>query len=222
MIKAVIFDMYETLITLYNSPNYFGPHMAKDAGIPVDKFKEIWSPMEGDRSIGKISLEEILELILRKHDCYSEELLNKLVEKRVWAKAECFKHLHEEIIPMLQALKDKNIKIGLISNCFSEEAKLIRESSLFPFFDCAMLSYEQGMKKPDERIYLNCMKNLDVMPEECLYVGDGGSGELEAARELGMKAVQAVWYLKKGTDQPTGRKPEFEQIETPLQVLNYI
>ena len=222
MIKAVIFDMYETLITLYNSPNYFGPHMAKDAGIPVEKFKEIWSPMEGDRSIGKISLEEILELILRKNDCYSEELLNKLVEKRVWAKAECFKHLHEEIIPMLQALKEQGIKIGLISNCFSEEAKLIRESILFPFFDAAMLSYEQGVKKPDEEIYKRCMKELQVEPKECLYVGDGGSHELEAANGLGLRALQAVWYLKDGTDQPTGRKEEFEQVEKPLDILKYI
>lgn len=222
MIKAVIFDMYETLITLYNSPNYFGPHMAKDAGIPVEKFKEIWSPMEGDRSIGKISLEEILELILRKNNCYSEELLNKLVEKRVWAKAECFKHLHEEIIPMLQALKEQGIKIGLISNCFSEEAKLIRESILFSFFDAAMLSYEQGVKKPDEEIYKRCMKELQVEPKECLYIGDGGSNELEAANGLGLRALQAVWYLKDGTDQPTGRKEEFEQVEKPLDILKYI
>ena len=222
MIKAVIFDMYETLITLYNSPNYFGPHMAKDAGIPVEKFKEIWSPMEGDRSIGKISLEEILELILRKNNCYSEELLNKLVEKRVWAKAECFKHLHEEIIPMLQALKEQGIKIGLISNCFSEEAKLIRESILFSFFDAAMLSYEQGVKKPDEEIYKRCMKELQVEPKECLYIGDGGSHELEAANGLGLRALQAVWYLKDGTDQPTGRKEEFEQVEKPLDILKHI
>ena len=222
MIKAVIFDMYETLITLYNSPNYFGPHMAKDAGIPVDKFKEIWSPMEGDRSIGKISLEEILELILRKNDCYSEELLNTLVEKRVWAKAECFKHLDNEIIPMLQGLKEQGIKIGLISNCFSEEAKLIRESILFPFFDAVMLSYEQGVKKPDEEIYKRCMKELQAEPEECFYVGDGGSNELEAAQQLGLKAIQAVWYLKEGTNQPTGRKEGFERAERPLDILEYI
>ena len=222
MIKAVIFDMYETLITLYNSPNYFGPHMAADAGIPVEKFKKIWSPMEGDRSIGKISLEEILALILKKNNCYSEELLEKLVEKRIWAKAECFKHLNPEIIPTLEALKRNNIKIGLISNCFSEEAKLIRESNLYPFFDAVMLSYEQGVKKPDEEIYRRCVKELGVLPNECLYVGDGGSTELEAADKLGMKAVQAVWYLKEGTNQPVGRKKEFEQVERPLDILKYI
>ena len=33
MIKAVIFDMYETLITQYNNPQYFGRHIAMVADI---------------------------------------------------------------------------------------------------------------------------------------------------------------------------------------------
>ena len=32
MIKAVIFDMYETLVTLFSGTPYFGDGMAKDAG----------------------------------------------------------------------------------------------------------------------------------------------------------------------------------------------
>lgn len=35
MIRAVIFDMFETLITLYESPIYFGSQIAEDVGIPV-------------------------------------------------------------------------------------------------------------------------------------------------------------------------------------------
>lgn len=40
MIKAVIFDMYETLITLFESPLYFGTQMAFDAGIAEEKFQK--------------------------------------------------------------------------------------------------------------------------------------------------------------------------------------
>ena len=58
--------------------------------------------------------------------------------------------------------------------------------------------------------------------EERLYVGDGGSGELEAAKMVGMKVVQAVWYLKEGRNQPSKRKAEFDNIETPLDILDYI
>ena len=222
MIKAVIFDMYETLITHYKSPLYFGAHMAKDAEIPKEKFFPLWRGLDYERTIGKLTLEELLERILRENDCYSKALLNELVAKRVATKEECFKYLHTEIVPMLTQLKERGLLVGLISNCYAEEAKVIRESELFPFFDRAYLSCEQGVAKPDVEIFERCMRDLDVKPEECLYIGDGGSRELETATALGMKAVQAVWYLQKGSTQPSKRLVNFLQAETPLEVLNYL
>ena len=61
-----------------------------------------------------------------------------------------------------------------------------------------------------------------VQPEECLYVGDGGSKELETAQELGMKAVQATWYFKEGTSQPVGRMKEFEEAKCPMDVVGFL
>lgn len=218
MIRAVIFDMFETLITHYQSPLYFGAQMAEDAGIPVDKFQSLWHPTEDDRSVGKVTFEDVITMILRENHCYSEALLKKIVEKRIAAKEECFRQLHPEIIPMLSALKEKGYFVGLISNCFSEEAYVIRRSVLFPYFDAVFLSCEQGIQKPDEEIFRRCLEALFINAEECLYVGDGGSYELETAKKLGMKAVQAVWYLKEGTTQPVKRKDDFLQIERPLDL----
>ena len=220
MIKAVIFDMYETLITLYESPLYFGTQMALDAGIEEDKFQKLWSAAEEDRTIGKITLEEILEKILKENDCYSESKIEYIVRKRIKCKEEAFEHLHAEILPMLRSLKEKGILIGLISNCFSEESLVIRKSILYSFFDAVCLSFDEGMQKPDQAIFYRCLEKLNVQADECLYVGDGGSCELEAAQMIGMKAVQAVWYLKEGTNQPSKRKEEFENVETPLDILN--
>lgn len=66
------------------------------------------------------------------------------------------------------------------------------------------------------------MAELSVKAEECLYVGDGGSYELETAVGLGMTAAQAVWYFKEGILQPSQRKQDFFQLESPLEVLNYL
>lgn len=222
MTRAIIFDMFETLITHYNSPLYFGWQMAEDAGVDTEKFLMRWRGLEADRTIGKISLEQTLEKILADLGGYSEELVEKIAAKRVATCESCFQTLHPEILPMLAGLKEKGYRIGLISNCFSEEAKVIRRSVLFSYFDAVCLSYELGMKKPDEAIYRACMEKLSVKPEECVYVGDGGSYELETARRLGMKAVQAVWYLKEGTFQPTGRMQEFEQMDSPMQLIEYV
>ena len=222
MTKAVIFDMYETLITHYNSPLYFGAEMAQDAGIPKEKFFTLWRGLDHERTVGRLELEELLSRILGENECFSEELLNKLVAKRVAVKEECFRHLHTEIIPLLSQLKEQGLLVGLISNCYAEEAKVIRKSELFPFFDGAYLSCELGLAKPDVEIFERCMKELNVKPEECLYVGDGGSRELEVATALGMKAVQAVWYLQEGSTQPSRRLVNFLQAETPLEVLKYL
>lgn len=44
----------------------------------------------------------------------------------------------------------------------------------------------------------------------------------EVAEKIGMRAVQAVWYLRDGIGQPIGRKAGFLQMETPMQVLDEI
>ena len=214
MIKAVIFDMYETLITHYDSPLYFGTQMAFDAGIVEEEFLKTWRAEEENRTVGKITLEQLLERILRENNSFSEEKMNYILNKRVSCKEETFKHLHTEIIPMLSALKEKGILIGLISNCFSEEAMVIKKSILYPFFE--------GIQKPNPAIFKRCIDKLGVKANKCLYVGDGGSNELEAAEALGMKAVQAVWYFKEGTNQPAQRKKDFEHVENPIDIINFI
>ena len=206
MIKAVIFDMYETLITLFDSPLYFGTQMASDAGIAEERFQETWRAEEKNRTTGKITLEELLEKILRENNCFSEEKMNYILKKRIWCKEEAFEHLHIEIIPMLRALKKEGIMIGLISNCFSEESMVIKKSILYPFFDAVCLSFDEGIQKPDPAIFERCIERLGV----------------EAAQRLGMQVVQAVWYLKEGINQPAQRKTDFEHIEKPMDIIELI
>lgn len=228
MIKVVIFDMYETLITHFQSPLYFGVQMALDARIAEHRFRALWEATEYDRTIGKLTFEAALETVLRESGHYSEKLFCSMVQKRIQTKEECFNHLHKGIIPLLRSLKENGTLIGLISNCFSEEAAVIRRSVLFSYFDAVCMSYEQGVKKPDVQIYERCLEKLSVCAneffhaEECLYVGDGGSFELETAEKIGMHAAQAVWYLRDGVGQPVGRKAGFLQLEMPMQVLDEI
>ena len=222
MMKAVIFDMFETLITHYNSPVYFGTQMAMDAGIPAEEFLPMWRSTEQERTLGIYTVDEVVADILKQTSRYGEELVNLIVDKRKNVTKNCFQNLHPEILPMLNALKKQRIKIGLISNCFSEEAQEIRESILFSYFDAVCLSYEEGVRKPDEVIYHRCLSRLGLQMDECIYVGDGGSFELETARKLGMHAFQAAWYLKEGTNQPSKRKADFVHLETPLELLNYL
>ncbi len=214
--------MYETLVTLFECPGYFSAEMAGDAGIPVADFQREWVSYETDRTTGKITFEEALESVLKDFGTYSDERFRKIVEKRTQFCREAYHHLHPQIIPLLEGLKARGVKIGLISNCYSEESPVIKGSVLFPYFDVACLSFDEGIRKPEPEIFKRCLERLCVNPEDCLYVGDGGSNELAAAKEYGMRPVQAVWYLKDGTRQPAKRMPEFEGAAMPMELLEWI
>lgn len=222
-IRAVIFDMYETLVTQFCSPLYYGAQIAQDLGLTPEVFLPGWRSTEEARATGKKTFEEVITQLLHAHGIYTPQRHQRVVEKRIAIQADCFSHLHPQILTMLVELKEKEIKIGLITNCFSEEAKLIRDSKLYPFFDVPCLSYEMGIRKPDPAIYRRCMEELGIPAENCLYVGDGGSQELETARELGMQAVQAVWYRRSDFENyQAAIRPDFAQIAEPMELLTLI
>lgn len=222
-IQAVIFDMYETLVTQFESQLYYGTQIAQDLGLHPEKFLPGWRATEEARATGKLTFEEVIEKLLREHGLYTPERFQKVVDKRFAIQADCFQHLHPGILPMLWALKEQGIRIGLITNCFSEEAKLIRESGLFPLFDAPCLSWEMGGRKPNPAIYRACLEKLGIPAEHCLYVGDGGSQELETARSLGMQAVQATWYRKADFERlQAAIRPDFLQISEPMELLSLV
>lgn len=219
MIKAAIFDMFETLVTHFESPVYMAKQICEDIGITEPRFREIWDTTDEDRTLGKKTLEEVIEAVLRENSCYSTELFELIVEKRKQSKIECFNHIHPEIIPMLTTIKEMNIKIGLITNCYFEERDVIQSSVLYDYFDVVCMSCELGLSKPDVAIFQKCIQALEVAPAECLYIGDGGSFELETSQAIGMYPIQAAWYLKEGANQPAKRRIEFTQAESPMDIV---
>lgn len=215
MKRAVIFDMFETLVTQSATPPYFAAQMASDAGVSEDAFRALWAPSEEARTLGTLTVEAALEDVLRDLGQYSPDLLHTIAQRRREAKRAAFDALHPEILPLLRALRERGVLIGLLTNCYSEEAAVIRESVLFPFFDAPLLSCEAGLMKPDRAFFHKCLDALSVEPAQCLYVGDGGSQELPAARDLGLTALRACWY--RDSDGET-----FPRLQTPLEILGYL
>lgn len=109
-------------------------------------------------------------MIMQENNCYSEDVYNKVIDKRIAAKEACFSQ----------------------------------------------------RKKPDEEIFIRCLSELNLSPEECIYVGDGGSNELEAAKLMQMQPLQATWYLKGDNQYQMKRLDEFEQLNTPSDLFDYI
>ncbi|MBR1650528.1 MAG: HAD-IA family hydrolase [Lachnospiraceae bacterium] len=224
MIKAVIFDMFETLVSLFEGRTYFGENIAADVGADVTAFRKEWHLIEDDRTIGKYTIEEGLELVLKNLGIYSKEKVETAARKRREALEDTFSGIPKETFEMLDELKRRNIKICLITNTFSDEKDFIRSSGLFPYFDEAIISYEEGIRKPDPEIFRRMLERLDLRAEECLYVGDGGSRELYAARDAGMHPVQCTWFQSMAFEPhiPCRVLDEFDHADTQKDIFRYL
>ncbi len=220
--KAVIFDMFETLITEWGHEKYTKRKMCSDLGMEQELFNLYWAEKENDRYIGKINFIDSILYVCQK--CSKEidaSTLSFMSDKRIKTKSACFDCVHPDVYRLLDDLKSAGLKLAIISNCSSEEVQVIRESKIYQYFDEVILSYEAGMQKPDRNIYEEAVKRLGVKADECLYVGDGGSNELEGAKAAGLKAIQAKWY----TNQHPYKRADiagFLAAENPLDILGYI
>ena len=217
--KAVIFDLFETLITEWGHKKYTKSEMCADLDIEREAFDVFWKEKGSDRYLGNISFEDSLLYVFEKCGKPVEKaVLTQVIDERIRTKAECFDHIDPDVFLLLRQLREMGLKTAIISNCSSEEVKVLKESELYKYFDEVILSYEVHMKKPDVCIYEETLKRLSLDANECLFVGDGGSNELEGAKNAGIRAVQAKWY----TDQfPVKREniEGFQVAEKPMDIV---
>ena len=194
MIKAVIFDMFETLVSLFEGRTYFSEDIAADLGVEHMTFRKAWHQTEEQRTRGIYTIEQAAEMVLEDLGVYSKEAVKLIANKRLENLQDTFSADLTPSLKMLKKLKERGYRTGLISNCYSDECRMIQNSVLYPYIDVPILSYECGICKPDEQVFSLCCEKLEVDPKQCLFVGDGGSNELFAARAFGMQAIQALYY----------------------------
>ncbi len=108
---------------------------------------------------------------------------------RIWALHKDTE-LRPEAVPTLTALRRAGLRTAVVSDCTHELPAVLPRLPVAPLLDACVFSVEVGMCKPDPAIYAEACRRLGVRPQECLYVGDGGSHELTGADEVGMTAVR--------------------------------
>jgi len=221
--KAVIFDLFETLITEWGKPKYTTRKIADDLNIDYPTFRKEWSSLHTDMYSGRLSsTTQVYKRILDNLGITRDEnLLADVTKRRDSCKKACFENIDPRIIDMLEALKTSGYHIGLISNCSYEEIDGLKDCALYPFFDAVVLSCEIGIVKPDVEIYNYCLKLMCVEYSECFYIGDGGSNELWGAEQAGLTPLKALWFTKNFVKEfdPDKRFPIFYE---PIQILSHI
>lgn len=200
-IRAVIFDVGNTL----TSPDWERIHIAnrKFIDAPLDaedlqrRISEILLKADNDKAFLKnlagksvrtswhfLKLYEDLGL----NQSQLEEMIAALdelhLERHLWTR------LNEDVFEVFKELKNKGLRLGVISNSEDGRVEDLLESVKFiPHLDVYLDSYVVGLTKPDPKIFLKAVKALDVAPEDSVFIGDSYTQDIIGAQNAGLKAI---------------------------------
>jgi putative hydrolase of the HAD superfamily len=151
----------------------------------------------------------------------SEEELGRFLEAEhaAWEPA---RQLGDSTHALLESLRDRNLRTGLVSNAFDPGWLLHRDlerMGLAERLDVAVFSSEVGKRKPHEAIFAAALEPLGIEPASALFVGDRRYEDVRGAKQLGMTTVQAFWF--RADDDERGLDPDYEAF-TPIDVLNVV
>jgi putative hydrolase of the HAD superfamily len=121
---------------------------------------------------------------------------------------------------LLESLRSRGLKLGLVSNAFDPGWLLRRDleqMGIAERIDFAVFSSEVGKRKPHPEIFERALTALDAAADESLFVGDRLLEDVRGACELGMTTVQALWF--RADENPDGAEPD-HQAFTQMDVLN--
>lgn len=191
-IKAVIFDLFGTIVDVYRR-NEYGASLEKAAqelGIPYSDFKRIWDETTYERNTGTFASTRAM----MGHICKVTRIRvdGEQLEKAASARLNFVRKTLNprfDSVSVLEALRERDTKTALISNCSPDAEELWHETPFPSLFDITVFSSSAGMKKPDPRIYRLALDKLGVNPDECIFVGDGDSNELTGAKNVGIYPV---------------------------------
>lgn len=77
-----------------------------------------------------------------------------------------------DVNDVLHALRDRGIRIGLISNAFPSARRIMDGLDLTHWFSPLILSYEYTCAKPCPEIYQYALNCVNILPEQALFVDD--------------------------------------------------
>ena len=99
----------------------------------------------------------------------------------------------EELYPTvpetLAKLRAKGYHLGIIANQMPGSVDRLTKWGVLDFFEVVLASAEEGLEKPDERIFCRALQRANCPPERAAMVGDRLDNDVAPAKRLGMKTV---------------------------------
>ena len=194
---AVLFDLYETLVSELSVPVRRASSLATQLGVDDAAYKREWKSRRPEILLGHCTFQEALAQIRDKLGSRVDHaVLEQLRAERVAEKTAVLAKVEPEVFAAIAELRRRGVKLALVTNCLPEDVEGWERSPLHSFFSVTAFSHVAGVMKPDPAIYIATCRELDVTPQHALFVGDG-TDEVAGARAAGLEAVRALWFASK-------------------------
>ena len=218
MLKGLLFDLNGTLIDILtnegerdlyrvtgNFLDYYGVKIA-----PC-QLKNIF--FELNREQRRVSGEEfpefdvalIFENIIKKYKQREVKNIRKLAETAaiVFRAASRYQlELYDSVFEVLSSLQ-KNYILGAVSDGQTLWAMPEMQSlGLDKFFTTVIVSGDYGYRKPDQRLYRHALNELNLLPEEVIFIGNDMYRDVYGGHLAGMKTV--FFKSNQGDHSPHG------------------
>ena len=141
-----------------------------------------------------------VELLIRRAvpaGCDEETILATLADFKATYAAICKDNTrpYDGILPMLTALRDKGIRIAVVSNKFDAATKALCAEYFGDLVEVAIGERAGVRKKPAPDTVLEALKELGVTAEGAVYVGDSDV-DIRTAENCGMDCLSVTWGLR--------------------------
>jgi len=215
-IKCVLFDLDNTLINRQKAARKTIEILIKRdfPEIDEDEFEERVQRLYDWDQEGHLPKEEVFTPYIKTYG-----IQGKTVEDyELFWKNELPLHTIEfkESVEVLEYVKQK-YRIGLITNGGVDfQREKLKRTSFTEHFEMILISGELDMLKPDKRVFLEACRRMNVLPEECIYVGDGLVNDVIGSAGVGMIPIWVHPDVKRKTEEVCQR---IYHIKDLLQIL---
>ena len=115
-------------------------------------------------------------------DDYFDAVFRHFEDASVWA-------LYPDVLPTLEALRERGCPIGIISNFDSRLFPVLDGLGVAEWFESVTLSSQVGATQPHGEIFAHALRRHGVPAAAAVHVGDAPVEDVEGARAAGLRAV---------------------------------
>ena len=169
-VKWVFFDVGTTLVNEEKAYNHRVYDMIKDTNISFEEFDN-----------------KRIELAKRGLDGNSAAIKHFNLIKTPWHSED--EVLFKDTLDVLEYLKSKGYKLGIIANQKKGLEKRLDEFGILKYFELVIASEEVGISKPDKEIFIITISKVNCIPQECVMIGDRLDNDIIPAKQIGMKTI---------------------------------